>query len=72
MNDARKKREFMKYALEIIRVAKIINMSIFTQITLIYIGMNLKFQRSFIKFIEIIIMNECLQKLKKKKNCDEI
>ena len=63
MNDVRKKREFMKYALKIIRVAKIINMSVFSQIILIYIDLKLEFQRDIIKSIETTTMNMCLQKL---------
>ena len=63
MNDIRKKHEFIKYALKIIRVVKIINMSIFSQIIFIYIDLKLKFQRDMTKFIEITTMNMCLQKL---------
>ena len=63
MNNVRKKREFMKYALKIIRVVKIINMSIFSQIIFIYIDLKLKFQRDIIKSIEITTMNMCLQEL---------
>ena len=67
MNDARKKRESMKYVLEIIRAAKTIEMSIFFQIIMIYIGLNLKFQRDMTKPTKITIMNNCVQKLKNNK-----
>ena len=67
MNDARKKRESMKYALKIARAAKFTNMSIYVQTTLIYIDLNLKFQRDMFRLIETITMNMCLQKLKNNK-----
>ena len=67
MKDARKKRESMKYALKIIRAVKTINMSVFSQIILIYIDLKLKFQRDVTKSIEIITMNMCLQELKNNK-----
>ena len=67
MNDARRKREFMKYVFEIIKAAKITKTSIFSQITMIYIDLKFEFQRDMIKFIEIIIMNDCIQKLKNNK-----
>ena len=67
MNDARKKREFMKYVLKIIKAAKTIEMSIFSQVIMIYIDLNLKLQRNMTKSTKITIMNDCVQKLKDNK-----
>ena len=65
MKDARRKREFIKYALIIIKTIKTIDMSIFNQITLIYNEIELKFRRDLSKSSKSFIMNSCLQKLKK-------
>ena len=67
MKNVRRKRESMKYALEIIKTAKIIEMSMFSQVTLIYIDLKLKFQRNMTKSTEITTMNDCVQQLKNNK-----
>ena len=67
MNDVRKKRELMKYVLKIIRIAKIIIMSIFAQINMIYNDLNLKFRRDMTKFSKFITSKKLLTKLKNNK-----
>ena len=67
MKNVRRKRELIKYALIIIKATKIIDMSIFNQITFIYNKIKLKFRRDLFKSSKNFIMNSCLQKLKNKK-----
>ena len=67
MKNTRRKREFMKYAFIIIKAIKIINISIFNQITFIYNEIKLKFRRDLFKSSKNFIMNSCFQKLKNNK-----
>ena len=64
MEDARRKREPIEFALAITRAVKATNMPVSNQITLIYTGIKLKFRRDFSKPTEKIIMDSCLQELK--------
>ena len=67
MNNARRKREFMKYVDVIIRAAKVIEIIIYVQIYFIYNGLKLEFRRDLMKPKENITMNIFLQNMKKNK-----
>ena len=67
MNNARKIRKFMKYVSKIIRTTKMIVMSIFAQINMIYNDLNLKFRRDMTKFSKFITSKKLLTKLKNNK-----
>ena len=67
MNDACRKREFIEYAQIIIRATRLIEMSIFSQITFIYNDIELKLRRNLVKSIEFTTMNVFMQKLKNNK-----
>ena len=56
IKNARRKRESMKYVDIITRAIKIINMTIFAQIYLIYNELNLEFRRDLNKSTKTIIM----------------
>ena len=57
MENARRKREPMEYILITTRAIKATNMFVYNQIILIYIGIELKFRRDFVKPTEKIIMD---------------
>ena len=69
INDARRKRESIKYALVIIKVAKTTYMSIFDQIILIYIDIDLELRRDLFKLTKDTTLNIYFQKLN---NCKKI
>ena len=69
INDARRKRESIKYALVIIKVAKTTYMSIFDQIILIYIDIDLELRRDLFKLTKDTTLNIYFQKLD---NCKKI
>ena len=52
IENARKKRKFIKFVLAITRTINITNMLVYNQIILIYTGIELKFRRDLFKPIE--------------------
>ena len=68
MGNARRKRESIEFVLAITKTIKTINMPVYNQVTLIYIGIKLRFRHDWFKAIENTIMDSCFQELKKKKN----
>ena len=67
MNDAKRKRESMKYAHIITRAAKITDMIVTAQIFLIFNDLNLKFRRDLSKITNNITMKTFLQNMKNNK-----
>ena len=67
MKNARRKRESMKYVDIITRAIKIINMTIFAQIYLIYNELNLEFRRDLNKSTKATTMKIFLQNVKNNK-----
>ena len=67
MDNVRRKREPMEFVLAITRIIKTTNMSVYNQITLIYIGINVKFRRDLCKLTEKFTRDTCFQNLKNNK-----
>lgn len=64
MNNARRRKEFKKYAFIILRTAKSTNMNfVFNQIVIIYNDLNVESQRNIIKFDNVTSLNVFLRKL---------
>ena len=64
MKNVRRKRKSIKYVNTITRAIKIINITIFFQIYLIYNKLNFEFYRDLSKSIKTIIMKIFLQNMK--------
>ena len=67
MKNARRRREFMKFAHVIIRATKTIKIIVFVQIFLLYNALNLKFRRNFIKSTKNTTIETFLQEMKNNK-----
>ena len=67
MEDARRKREPLEYAILISRAAKATDMSVLSQVTLIYNGIELELRRDLSKPTEATTMESCLQELEDNK-----
>lgn len=67
IKDARRKREPLKFAQIIIRAAKSANMPVFSQIYLIYNGLELEFRRNLTKPTEQTTIDVFLQELENNK-----
>ena len=65
--NARRYKNFVDYAFQIFKAAKIIDVSIFNQLYFMYKKLKTKFRRDLTRFIAIIIINFFLKKIENNK-----